>query len=64
MLGEPAVEALVTVIVLVLLLPTPTPPKSTEELVTVRLALKLFDVAVPAPPQELASATASTVKAM
>jgi hypothetical protein len=64
MLGEPGGEALLTVTVIVLLSSTATPPKSTEELFSVRLALKLFDVAVPAPPHELARATANKVKAM
>jgi hypothetical protein len=63
MLGEPSAEALLKVMVLVLESPTATPPKSTEELVIVRLALKLFDDDVPAPPQELAKATANRIKA-
>lgn len=61
---EPAADALLTVRVLVLLLPTATPPKSTDELVSVRLGLKVFDVPVPPPPQELASEAANRVRTM
>jgi hypothetical protein len=60
-LGDPAADALLTVMTLVLLLPTTTPPKSTEELVSAKPGLKKS--CIPVPPQELVSATASRINA-